>query len=37
MSALVIDYSPLETIRLGGMLRQFDKHYRLLFGVRQRR
>ena len=29
MSALVIDYSPLETIRLGGMLRQFGKQYRL--------
>lgn len=29
MSALAIDYSPLETIRLGGMLRQFGKQYRM--------
>src|SRR5450830_890948 len=29
MSALTIEYSPLETIRLGGLLRQFGKEYRL--------
>lgn len=29
MPALAIEYSPLETIRLGGMLRQFGKEYRL--------
>ncbi|MCK3852701.1 tail assembly protein [Pseudomonas sp. W2Jun17] len=29
MSALAIEYSPLETIRLGGLLRQFGKEYRL--------
>ncbi|MCM8559761.1 tail assembly protein [Pseudomonas shahriarae] len=29
MAALAIYYSPMETIRLGGMLRQFGKQYRL--------
>lgn len=29
MSSLAIEYSPLETIRLGGLLRQFGKEYRL--------
>lgn len=32
MSARAIEYSPLETIQLGGPLRQFGKEYRLSVG-----